>query len=230
MIKARFKTAKARQISEAVEQAATEAAAKAAVEEAVKSASIEPRLREEALLEGLREESEQSEESEQTEQTEESERLEESEQTEPSEPSEESGQSEESEQSDNSETSENSDNSEESEGAMWRAVEEAYCLGAGIDGETLARAKELLKGMGAGSKGGCYSPSALQMALRLLRYDEEIKEAHRRGYEAGRAEEIAAAFRGKRLRAEEAASLPHFGGVPELNNNETSIFDIARGQ
>lgn len=108
------------------------------------------------------------------------------------------------------------------------ALEEAYCLGAGIDGETLAEAKKLLEEMGV-DPNGPFNPKGLQMALRLLRYDKAVEEARKAGYESGKNEEIASSFRDKRRRVKEAAEIPHLGGTKDIGvAREESIFDLAK--
>lgn len=108
------------------------------------------------------------------------------------------------------------------------ALENAYCLGAGITPKTLAAAKKILAGLGVPDDSR-FNPSALQLALRLLNYDSDMEEARRLGYEAGKAEEIAAAFREKRSKAEEAAAIPRLGGLKKPLQRAESIFDVARG-
>ena len=115
----------------------------------------------------------------------------------------------------------------ETESEETDPVEEAYCLGAGIEPETLKKAKELLKEIRE-EKG--FNPTALQFALRILNYEKSLEEAHKRGLEAGRAEQIAAGFRDKRSIAREAEELPHLGGTKNIGRgSESSIFDVARG-
>lgn len=111
------------------------------------------------------------------------------------------------------------------------ALEEAYCLGAGIDSETLVKAKAILTEISTAANAEKFNPTALQLALRLLRYEETVEEAHRRGLEKGRAERMAEIFRDKRARAEEAAAIPHLGGTPGATGarDDNSIFALARG-
>lgn len=130
------------------------------------------------------------------------------------------------------EATETEEGEEEAEGAEEPVteVEAAYCLGAGIDRETLTKAKAVLKELTGGTKTGGFNPSALQLAIRLLNYDRNLEEARRHGYEAGKAEQIASAFSGKRARAEEVASIPRLRGAKDIGNGpENSIFDVARG-
>lgn len=109
------------------------------------------------------------------------------------------------------------------------ALEKAYCLGAGIDEETLKKAKEILSEINASVTTGSFSPTALQFAIRLLNYDSDIEEARKRGMEIGRAEQIAEAFHNKRSKAEEAAGIPHLGGTAGIGAaKENTIFDLAR--
>lgn len=131
------------------------------------------------------------------------------------------------------EKSENAENSERQD--MSEALEKAYCLGAGIDEETLAKAKEIIEVLSGGNEGsgktlGGFNPKSLQMAIRLLRYEDEIEAARRSGYEAARSELIADAFRDRRSRAEQAAAIPHFSGSGNMAPvREESIFDVAKG-
>lgn len=110
------------------------------------------------------------------------------------------------------------------------AVEAAYCLGAGIDSDTLARAKAILDEIAECLANPAFSPTALHYAVRLLNYEKSVEEARARGYEAGKAESLAAAFRNRRLQAEHAASIPHYNGSRNVGTaREENIFDVARG-
>ena len=92
-------------------------------------------------------------------------------------------------------------------------VEEAYCLGAGIDRETLQEAKALIARIAQAASSGKFDPEVLHMALRLLNYDREIENARKSGNKD----------------KEEAASLPHLTGTKGLGSTKgDSIFDIAR--
>lgn len=112
-----------------------------------------------------------------------------------------------------------------------RAIEAAYCLGAGIDADTLARAKEILREITGDETREGFSPSALHLAVRLLDYDRRLEEARQQGIEEGRAERIADAFRDRRSRAEQAAAIPRVRGGEGLGvgAQDESIFDVARG-
>lgn len=110
------------------------------------------------------------------------------------------------------------------------ALEAAYCLGAGIDEETFAKAKEILNEITMSVTSNQFNPKALQLAIRLLNYEEELEKARKEGRETGRAEKIAEAFRGKRAKADEAASIPHLSGTKDMGTvRSNSIFDVARG-
>ena len=111
------------------------------------------------------------------------------------------------------------------------ALEEAYCLGAGIDREALVDAKKKLSEIAEAVNLNRFDPRLIQTALKLINHDRLIEEARNEGREEARADRIAEAFRNKRKKAEEAAAIPHFNGTKGLGNpfNGDSIFDIARG-
>lgn len=128
-----------------------------------------------------------------------------------------------------SEPSKPSDPSEPSEPSeLADPIEQAYCLGAGIDADTLARAKAIMADFSA-SADGRFRPELLQLAIRMLNYDEDIARAREEGAARARAEKTAEAFRARRSAAAEAASLPHLRGCKELSTPlSDSIFSIAR--
>lgn len=108
-------------------------------------------------------------------------------------------------------------------------VEQAYCLGAGIDPETLSNAKALLGRIHQAVASSKFDPELLQTAIRILNYDRDMENALKEGYEKARAEQIADAFRNKRAKAEEADSLPSLGGSKAMGvARKESIFDVAR--
>lgn len=109
------------------------------------------------------------------------------------------------------------------------AIEQAYCLGAGIDTDTLGKAKEIIRTIIDADSDERFNPEALRLAIRLLNYEKSLEEARRKGRDEGRAEEIAASFRGKRAKAKEAAAIPHLGGKKTQPKTDNSIFDVARG-
>lgn len=128
-----------------------------------------------------------------------------------------------------SEPSKPSDSAEPSEPSeLADPIEQAYCLGAGIDADTLARAKAIMADFSA-SANGRFRPELLQLAIRMLNYDEDIARAREEGAARARAEKSAEAFRARRSAAAEAASLPHLRGCKELSTPlSDSIFSIAR--
>lgn len=110
------------------------------------------------------------------------------------------------------------------------AVEEAYRLGAGIDSETFAKAKQLIADFGRAASAQTFNPEILQMAIRMLSYDATLERVRKEAYEEGRNEKLTEAFRNKRRAAEEAAAIPHLTGTKGLGTIQTdSIFSIARG-
>lgn len=114
--------------------------------------------------------------------------------------------------------------------ALRDPVEAAYCLGAGIDDETLAKAKEIIAVIAEGHASGAFNPEALRLAVRLLNYEQSVKEARADGYRSGKADSIAEAFRDKRARAREAAEIPHLTGARNIGTaKEENIFNVARG-
>ena len=117
---------------------------------------------------------------------------------------------------------------DEPEPPLYSIVEKAYCLGAGIDEETLGKAKQMLGNISESVSSGRFDPDVLQMAIRLLNYDQAIQQAHREGLELGRTENITEIFRNKRDKAKEADAIPHLGGTKLSTTNCNTIFDIAR--
>ena len=108
------------------------------------------------------------------------------------------------------------------------SLEAAYCLGAGIDEETLGKARSLISEFGAAASGEIFSPEALKMAVKILNYERDIEEAYRRGVEEGRADSVAERSRSARSRIEKAEGVPHFNGSKGGAPREDSIFDVAR--
>lgn len=110
------------------------------------------------------------------------------------------------------------------------ALEEAYCLGAGIDAGSLAKAKELLAGIAETVNSGRFSPDNLNLALRMLNIEKLIEEARNEGLAMGRNAKITEAFRNKRNAAAQAASIPHLHGSKSVASPlANSIFEVARG-
>lgn len=109
-------------------------------------------------------------------------------------------------------------------------IERAYCLGAGLDEATFAKAKEILEKMAECVYGGKFNPEGLGMALKVLNYDAEVEKAREEGLTLGRSECIAEVFRNRRKAAEKAADLPHFRGAKGMGSpfQGGSIFDVAR--
>ena len=121
-----------------------------------------------------------------------------------------------------------SDGEEEAE-AGPDPVEQAYCLGAGIDEETLNNAKAMLNKIADAVNAGVFNPEVLQVAIKILKYDETLEKTRKEAFESGKAEKIADAFRNKRAKAEEAAAIPHLGGSKEGRTfRNGSIFDLAK--
>ena len=120
--------------------------------------------------------------------------------------------------------------SAQEDSTILEAIEQAYCLGAGIDSTTLSMAKAKIAEIVEAAASNTFSPDLIHIALRLINFDKLINEAHRAGFEEGRNEKIAEAFRDKRKRAGEAASIPHLNGAGDLKAplGSSSIFDIAR--
>ena len=108
------------------------------------------------------------------------------------------------------------------------SLEAAYCLGAGIDEETLGKARSLISEFGAAASGEIFSPEALKMAVKILNYERDIEEAYRHGMEEGRADSVAERSRSARSRIEKAEAVPHFNGSKGGAPREDSIFDVAR--
>lgn len=98
-------------------------------------------------------------------------------------------------------------------------LERAYCLGAGIDDDTLRRAKGILLDIAEAVNAGTFRPEMLQLAIRIINLDRTVEDARREGQEKKRRESAA-----------EAASIPHLGGTKGIGNaaSGNSIFDIAR--
>lgn len=142
--------------------------------------------------------------------------------------------------SDDSENPENSDDSECSENSVeapaeaerrnYSEVEEAYCLGAGIDTATLSEAKALLYEVADAVKSGRFVPELLRKAICLLNYDRDVEKARREGIEEGRLEKLKEALDAKNSAAKEADAIPHLGGSKSLGNaaQSDSIFNLAR--
>lgn len=109
------------------------------------------------------------------------------------------------------------------------AVEAAYCLGAGIDAKTFTKAKALLRELASEADSAGFNPQMIQMAIRLLNYEQTIENARKEGMEAGRREKIAEAFRNKRSAAAEADAIPHLHGTKNSGSTRSNtIFDVAR--
>lgn len=109
-------------------------------------------------------------------------------------------------------------------------VEAAYCLGAGIDSETLARAKGILGEIAETVNARTFNPEMLQLAIRMLRYDEAIDRARNEGRAEVQTERIEEAARRRRTKADEASALPHLSGTKGLSSPlGDSIFEIAKG-
>lgn len=87
------------------------------------------------------------------------------------------------------------------EGVSSVTLEEAYCLGAGIDKETLGKAKALLGEIAEAVNSNAFNPQILKLAIRMLNHDSA-----------------------------KAASIPHFSGTKGMVTiGGNSIFDVARG-
>lgn len=109
-------------------------------------------------------------------------------------------------------------------------IEAAYCLGAGIDTETLAKAKALIKEFADATSSGVFNPSVLRYALKLLNYDSDMEAARKETEDAVRARLADSKLSSKQSRAREAASIPHLGGSSGIGTaTGNSIFDIAKG-
>lgn len=113
---------------------------------------------------------------------------------------------------------------------MAEALEKAYCLGAGIDSESLAKAKKRLAEIAGALSEKAFNPELIHLALKLDNIDRLIEEARQEGLRQGRGERIEEAFRDKRKRARQAAAIPHFNGTanPESPLGPDSIFNVAR--
>ena len=117
----------------------------------------------------------------------------------------------------------------ESEPKEHLSLEEAYCLGAGIEKETLDKAKEVLSRIAESVNNGSFKPEILRMALRLLNYDADIENARKKAMEEARREKITEAFANKRSAAARAAEIPHYSGTKGISGSTgNSIFDMAR--
>lgn len=114
------------------------------------------------------------------------------------------------------------------EGTDVEALEKAYCLGAGIDEESLESIRKVIKDFADASAGNRFNPDAIQKALKLIDYEKNIEKAYRRGLEEGRSESLTESLKEKRSKLKEAASIPHFGGTKGSKASESSIFDVAR--
>ena len=148
--------------------------------------------------------------------------------------------SENSDDFDNSENPEDSDDSEsvenpdevvsDGERRNYSEVEEAYCLGAGIDTATLSEAKALLYEVADAVRSGRFVPELLRKAICLLNYDRDVEKARREGIEEGRLEKLKEALDAKTSAAKEADAIPHLGGSKSLGNaaQSDSIFNLAR--
>lgn len=109
-------------------------------------------------------------------------------------------------------------------------LEKAYCLGAGIDDDTLKQAKQKLFDIAEAVSSGAFRPEMLQLAIRIINFDRSIEDARKEGEEKGRKESAAESARSRQAAAREAASIPHLRGTKGLGNAAIgdSIFDIAR--
>lgn len=124
---------------------------------------------------------------------------------------------------------ENADTPASPETPTLEALEKAYCLGAGIDEESFLKAKHHLSEIAEAVNSKAFKPEMIDLALKLLNLDSLIEDARREGLEQGKKENIAEAFRNKRKKAEEAASIPHLHGSKGLGSStKGTIFDIAR--
>lgn len=109
-------------------------------------------------------------------------------------------------------------------------VEQAYCLGAGIDDETLAKAKALLNKIADAVVCNKFDPEVLQTAFKILSYEETMDKIRKEAFATGRAEKMAEALRTKREKAEEAEAIPQMGGMKNAGVlRGGSIFEVARG-
>ena len=109
-------------------------------------------------------------------------------------------------------------------------LEKAYCLGAGIDPETLSVAKTKLAEIAEAVNKEEFNPGLIQTALKLIHHERLIEEARSQGRREAEADLDAEALRNKRKKALEAASIPVLHGTKGLGSpfNGDSIFDIAR--
>lgn len=110
------------------------------------------------------------------------------------------------------------------------ALEKAYCLGAGINPDTLASAKEKLAEIATAVNNKVFDPELIQTAIKILNHDILLKQAREEGLAEGRNEKIEEFGNRKRKMAEEAAAIPHLHGTkkPESPLGSNTIFDIAR--
>lgn len=107
---------------------------------------------------------------------------------------------------------------EESSHPSPMSLEEAFCLGAGVDAESFAKAKAIIADIASMVSSQVFSPKLMQLALRLLNYDKTLEEARKEGFERGKKENLL-----------KAASIPNLGGIRAPNSMRESIFDVARG-
>lgn len=126
--------------------------------------------------------------------------------------------------------SDEKDESTSPEPSINDKIEEAYCLGAGIDKQTLGEAKAIIGKMAESVNSGVFDPEILTMALKLFNYDSTVKSAYEEGLEAGRNEQITEVFRRRKDAARQAAEIPHFRGAKGIGSirKTDSIFDVAR--
>lgn len=128
-----------------------------------------------------------------------------------------------SENTENSETAENTEKFEKDasekddpqapDPELAEALEVAYCLGAGISPEELAKAKLKLAEIADAVNSGEFNPEILRMALNMVNYERDMANARKRGGAA------------------EAAAIPHLGGTKGIGSasRSDSIFNVARG-
>ena len=119
---------------------------------------------------------------------------------------------------------------EKEEPLASEALEKAYCLGAGINPDTLASAKEKLAEIATAVNSKVFDPELIQTAIKILNHDALLKQAREEGLAEGRNEKLEEFRNRKRRMAEEAAAIPHLHGTkkPESPLGTNTIFDIAR--
>lgn len=118
----------------------------------------------------------------------------------------------------------------EAESELADPVEQAYCLGAGIDNETLTRAKALLNKIADAVVCNKFDPEVLQTAIKILSYEETMDKIRKEAFATGRAEKVAEGLRTKKEKAEEAEAIPQLGGTKNAGAfRGGSIFEVARG-